>query len=103
MRLMSGVRLWIVFGLAMLVSRIGAAGVTGNYYALNNQSTLLLSRTDADINFNWGSGAPGPGVPSEQFFVRWTGRLTSPQTGTYTFRTLSDDGIRLWINNQLVV
>jgi hypothetical protein len=38
------------------------------------------------------------GVPADGFSVRWRGTLTVPATGTYTFRTVSDDGVRLWVN-----
>jgi len=57
----------------------------------------LLTRTEA-VDFNWGSGAPGPGVPANKFSVRWTGTVTIPTTGNYRFRTISDDGLRLSIN-----
>ena len=49
------------------------------------------------MNFDWGSGVPGTGVPANQFSVRWTGTITIPTTGSYRFRTVSDDGVRLWI------
>ncbi len=28
--------------------------------------------------------------------------MTAPTTGTYTFRTVTDDGARLWVNGQLL-
>jgi PA14 domain len=29
--------------------------------------------------------------------------VQAPSTGTYVFQTESDDGVRLWVNNQLVI
>jgi PA14 domain-containing protein/K319-like protein len=82
-------------------------GLTGQYY--NDQgngtyfTTLALTRTDATVDFDWGSGAPAPGVQADAFSVRWTGQVQAPVTGAFTFSTVSDDGVRLWINGQLVI
>ncbi|MEN3943514.1 putative Ig domain-containing protein [Prosthecobacter sp. SYSU 5D2] len=78
-------------------------GLTGEYYSGLNFNTLLLTRKDPAIDFNWGNGSPDPAVPANVFSVRWTGNLVPPATGSYTFRTTTDDGIRLWVNNVLVI
>ncbi len=63
----------------------------------------VLTRTES-INFNWGAGSPLPSiVNSDNFSVRWVASLKAPSTGTYTFRTTSDDGVRLWVNGQLLI
>jgi YVTN family beta-propeller protein len=73
------------------------AGLVGSYF---NNTTLsgtpVLTRTEA-VNFDWGPAAPGIGVNANQFSVRWTGTVTIPTTGSYRFRTNSDDGVRLWV------
>jgi hypothetical protein len=44
------------------------------------------------------------GLTDDQYFTaRWEGTITIPATGTYTFATRSDDGVRLWINGANVV
>ncbi|TDU70794.1 putative Ig domain-containing protein [Prosthecobacter fusiformis] len=78
-------------------------GLTGDYYSGTNFTSLLLSRKDAAINFEWGNGSPDPIIPSDKFSVRWTGNVVPAATGTYTFMTTSDDGFRLWVNNVLVI
>jgi MSHA biogenesis protein MshQ len=35
--------------------------------------------------------------------VQWTGQLVAPVSGTYTFATVSDDGVRLWVDNQWLI
>ena len=55
------------------------------------------------MNFDWGTGAPASGVTADNFSVRWTGRVEAPVTGNYRFTTVSSDGIRLWVNGQLVI
>ena len=54
------------------------------------------------INYNWGSGGPGNGIPNDNFSVRWTGRFTFP-AGPRTFTTVSDDGVRLWVDNARLI
>ena len=43
------------------------------------------------------SGAAGAGIGADTFSVRWTGQVEPQFTGTYTFYTVSDDGVRLWV------
>ena len=80
-------------------------GLRGEYYLglVPGASAPLLVRTDAQIDFDWGSGSPAPQVPIDDFSVRWTGFLTAPYSETYTFTVPSDNGVRIWINNQLVL
>lgn len=80
-------------------------GLSGAYYNNTNLSgSPVGSRVDTSINFDWGNGSSGvSGVNSNQFSVRWTGQLRAPTTGNYRFQTVSDDGVRLWINNQLII
>jgi PKD repeat protein len=73
------------------------------YFANRTLSgTPILSRCESTINYNWGGGGPGNGVPSNDFSVRWVGRFNFT-AGSKTFRTVSDDGVRLWVDNQLVI
>ena len=64
--------------------------------------TPLFTRCETVINYNWGSGGPGNGIPNDNFSVRWTGRFTFP-AGSSTFTTVSDDGVRLWVDNVLLI
>jgi len=75
------------------------SGLQGQYF--NNKKLTgapVLTRIEA-VDFSWGTAAPGPGVHSDLFSTRWTGTLEVPATGNYFFQTVSDDGVRLWINN----
>jgi hypothetical protein len=75
----------------------------GQYRAeyFNNRTlsgTPVFTRCETTaINYNWGSGGPGNGIPNDNFSVRWTGRFTFP-AGSRTFTTRSDDGVRLWVD-----
>lgn len=62
-----------------------------------------MTRTDAQINFVWNNVAPAPGMDAHVFSVRWTGKIQTPETGTYLFRAHVDDGIRVKVNGQMVI
>lgn len=64
------------------------------------QSAPLLTRLDPTIDFDWDYRPPAPGLPSEQYCVRWTGALRAPETGEYTFAISTDDGMRVWLGEQ---
>lgn len=88
----------------------GAGGVIGNgtglrgdYFDNSDFTAQKLTRTDATVNFDWGSGGPDPSVAPDSFSVRWTGQVQAQFSETYAFFTVSDDGVRLWVNGVLVV
>jgi len=83
-------------------------GLLGSYYSKQFSSNAFvgsptLVRTDAVVNFNWGTGSPDPSISTDYFTVRWIGMVQPQFNETYTFYTMTDDGARLWVNNQLLV
>ncbi len=80
------------------------SGLTGAYFA--NQTLggpAVLTRTDATVDFSWGGGSPGGSVPADHFSVRWSGQVQAPTSETWTFHVTGDDGVRLWVNNVLII
>jgi N-acetylmuramoyl-L-alanine amidase len=61
-----------------------------------------LCRNDGAIRFDWGGGSPGAHIPADHFSARWTRRLHF-DAGRYRFKTLSDDGIRVWVDGHRVI
>ncbi len=59
-------------------------------------------RNDKNIDFNWDTGAAAVGLPKDDFSVRWS-RQASFQSGRYRFQAWADDGIRVYIDDQLIV
>jgi hypothetical protein len=79
-------------------------GVRGDYYRGMNFENHVLTRTDPQIDFNWGDpGGPDPAVGNDQFSARWTGEVEAAFTETYTFYATGDDGVRLWVDGQQLV
>jgi len=62
----------------------------------------VLVRQDPMIDFHWGYAAPAPGIPGDGFSARWT-RSMSLEPGEYRFTTTTDDGVRLWVNDRLLI
>ena len=78
-------------------------GLTGNYYNSKTFTNLKMARIDPTINFNWGLSAPTNTMMVNTFSVRWTGKIVPTYSGTYTFYTKTDDGVRLWVNGVRLV
>lgn len=80
-----------------------ASGLKGSYFGDTNLSNLLLEKVDATVNFEWGTGSPDSRISNNNFSVRWEGFVTPRFSETYTFYTVADDGIRLWVNDQKII
>ena len=79
------------------------SGLIAEYYNSPTLDYLACRQVDPTIDFNWGEGCPANGVGPDCFSIRWTGKLKPRYSETYTFTTASDDGVRLWVNGQLIV
>jgi hypothetical protein len=75
----------------------------GAYFANTSLAGApVLVRNDPSIDFNWGDGAPAAGMPSDGFSARWT-RMMAFEQGSYRFQAIVDDGVRLWVDDQLIL
>lgn len=61
----------------------------------------VVVREEADLNFNWGDGSPA-GVHSDDFSARWKRTINVP-AGTYMITATMDDGMRVWVDNNLII
>ncbi|MEL7334182.1 MAG: DUF4347 domain-containing protein, partial [Cyanobacteria bacterium J06560_2] len=78
-------------------------GLKGEYYNNTDFTDLAVTRTDATVNFNWGEGSPAANIDRDTFSVRWSGQIEARYSENYTFQTTSDDGVRLWVNERLII
>ncbi|MBN1413254.1 MAG: hypothetical protein JW969_20605, partial [Spirochaetales bacterium] len=78
-------------------------GLSGAYYNNMDFTSLALTRTDSTVNFNWGTGSPNSAIDADTFSVIWTGNVVPLYSQTYTFYATTDDGVRLYVNNQLII
>ncbi len=78
-------------------------GLTGNYFNGMNFETPVFTRVDETINFNWLLTSPDATVNIDNFSARWTGAIEPLYSENYTFFINSDNGRKLWINDQLII
>ncbi len=95
--------------LTMLASIFGSRPVlgAGEWYAeyYNNialSGSPTLTRYETGLQFEWGTGSPGTGIPADNFSARFTHDEWF-EGGTYRFSYRSDDGMRLWIDDALII
>lgn len=75
----------------------------GEYFNNHNlEGTAALTRSDLGINFDWDLNAPEASMSADNFSVRWSGVQHFPE-GRYEFITTTDDGVRLFIDGNLII
>ena len=62
-----------------------------------------LRRIDSCIDFNWVRNTPGKPVEEDNFTAEWTGFIQPGYSEEYLFEAVADDGMRLWIDNKLII
>ena len=67
-----------------------------------NTTNLFLTRTDAVIDFTWTNGT-SPNLSNGLYSVRWTGQVQPQYSETYFFVANTDDGVKLSINDQVII
>ncbi len=79
-------------------------GLTGRYYSNPDVAgTPTMSRVDPLVNFIWHKDAPSPELPEDFFSVAWSGEIQAQYTEPYTFYFMSDDGVRLRLDDRLII
>jgi hypothetical protein len=88
------------------------SGLLGQYYTNSstiytnsnnfNPTNLFLTRVDPVIDFTWTNGT-SPNLSNGLYTARWTGQVQPQFSETYVFDVRSDDGCRLWVNDQLLI
>jgi beta-glucosidase len=66
------------------------------------QDKPIFTRTDEMVDYWWNDG-PGNGVNEDKYSVRWTGQVKAPESGEFFFDITSDDGIRFYFEDDLLI
>lgn len=78
-------------------------GLSGAYFGNPDLTGTTVLRQDARVDFTWAeSAAPVTGIGALSYSVRWAGKVQAQYSQTYTFHVTADDGVRLWVNGQLL-
>ena len=85
-------------------------GLTGSYYSGANFDRHVATRTDARIDIATPDRKEHPHTrihpdlpPTGDISIRWQGEVEAPVSGDYLFQTYSNSGVKLWLNEQLVI
>lgn len=90
----------VVVNTAVAASAVGLKATT---FANEDFSGDAITRIDPNLSFDSRAGEPLPAQGDGGFSVRWKGQITAPVSGPYTIYTESSDGVRVWINDKLVI
>jgi hypothetical protein len=71
-----------------------------------NNTTLTgppaLQREEGNLNYEWGYGSPDAAIRTDGFSARWVRYVDLPP-GTYRFTATGDDGLRVWVDSNLII
>ncbi|WP_189157109.1 PA14 domain-containing protein [Lentzea pudingi] len=87
----------------------GINGLATSFYDNANLSGMPkvhqtgLGNADGTMARDFSSNAPATGIPVDNFSMRATGEIVFPEAGDYKLRLQADDGVRMWVDDQLVV
>ncbi|MBC8546546.1 DUF1080 domain-containing protein [Clostridiaceae bacterium NSJ-31] len=87
---------------------LGAHGLRGDFYLLNSGDLSFGEYKGTYIDANIASSNMEGTIKartgaSDYVAARWTGRIAAPEDGNYTFYIYSDNGVRLWVDDELVL
>lgn len=78
-------------------------GLVGVYHGDTTLTDPRARRIDGPIDFFWGMSSPHPDLGNDFFSVRWSGYVLAPETGDYLFVGATDDGVRIWLDGELIL
>jgi len=79
-------------------------GLSGAYYnTIEPAGSPVLIRSDKQVDFHWTLSSPDPLLTTDNYSIKWTGKLTAPASGLYKIGLEGNDGFRLYIDNKLVI
>ncbi|UCG25432.1 MAG: peptidoglycan DD-metalloendopeptidase family protein, partial [Chloroflexota bacterium] len=81
----------------------------GQWYArywgnrsLQGDAIIFVNEDSGSLNHSWATEGPGFGLPADGFSGRFE-RQVPLICGTYRFQLSTDDGVRYWVNDQLLL
>lgn len=79
-------------------------GLTGEYFTnMDLKGIPSKIRIDTVVDFKWEWSSPFEDFPNDYFSVRWSGYLKIDKSGYYSIDVSSDDGVRLYLDDMLVI
>ncbi|PQJ73350.1 glycoside hydrolase family 3 protein [Polaribacter butkevichii] len=83
---------------------MNANGLNAEYFNSTDLSGEPIHKViDKNVDFVWGTKAPFKDMNADEFSVRWSGYLSVDKTGSYAIGGEAFSGMKLYINNKLLV
>jgi hypothetical protein len=83
--------------------KYAVSGLKAEYFSDSNLSGQKEVKVDESIFLSGRPVLSVPGIADKRFSVRWTGQIQPKYSGEYTFSVETSGGVRLWVNDQLLV
>lgn len=77
-------------------------GLRAEYFKTRRQrrEERAFERIDKTVSFNFGEGSPdAQQIKPEEFSIKWEGSVIAPESGEYEFILVTENGAKLWIND----
>lgn len=81
----------------------GKPGLKAEYFSNKSFEGTPISRIDTSLNFDWSASGPVSSMSNKNFSVRWTGKISAPETGEYAIAFTADDGFRVYIDGKILL
>lgn len=82
----------------------GEKGLLAEYFTNTDfAGTPALTRVETKLEQYWHNLSPAPGIPNDNFSIRWTGYIVPSLDGMYDFQLWADDLGRLTIDNKVLI
>lgn len=94
----------VFFLVNLIINKLGPKhGLLAHYYNnINLKEPVIVERIDNKIDFRWGPSRPHYEI-NDEFSVRWEGRIEIDKSDNYTFYIKSDEGVRLFLDDEIVI
>ncbi len=87
-----------------LMTEKGEQGVVGEYFDnAKLEGEPVFTRIDKSIDFYWESNSPSPGLPDDDFSIRWTGYIVPPVSGTYALGAWGMPTLDVWLEGEKIL
>jgi len=93
----------ILFLIQVVSCLLSQQNIKAEYYNGTNFEKYVGSNFVSNIDFFWNHESPIKGLNPNKCSVRYTGQIHTSKSGTYTFSARVDDGIRVWIDDILIM
>jgi hypothetical protein len=78
-------------------------GLKADYFVDSEFAGRAFSRLDPALDFDWDTGSPRVGLPTNGYAVRWQGWIQARYSEACTFAVVADDGVRVWLDGELAL